>query len=827
MKKPIFAFGLAALLLALLLSACGAKQTSLPPTPPAAKEAAATPQTDAVTDEGGPTRLVGGINYTDFSIKDVMEFPSPVLLDMVHAVQGDKTQWAPEENQILGRMTSPVFPPPLSYEFDLPVKPRGTYLDVDNDGEKDQGVQIFRLAMASNINGDSYLQQLDQLADLNSYLTDPQSGEITQGSLLIYADDDQQAFPNGFGDDGVLFTEDDPATPVKQGYTVVHFGPDGFTFDRSAEAQLNVLEAASAVSPDFSDQGIVESYNSLIDHLSTHYSFTDFRNLDWEAIRADYLPGVEKAEQLAAAGQQDQATAFYTAVLHRMAQSIHDAHVQVAIGDSGSPQAAQLARQLRNIPIATNIGANTAELDDGRIIVTDVITGTPAAGAGLVFGTEVLAVNGKPVEEVIPTVIYNQNTGTDSGQRLYQVANLLKFPAPGDDGAVKDVTIDVKLPGSDQTQTLTMTPGPYPLPDPLAEPTFEMPISFKLDPSYGYLTWESFVEPTVTTAVEEQFLSELKHMSQKSLILDLRGNSGGWDNLYFTMASYFFNEKNPVSMYWIDEDVYDPETDGLVRTVPNEQLISAPKPELYFDGQVVILVDNNCASSCEFFTQYMQTNGRAQVVSQYATKGAGASINRVDMPGGIIFQYTKGRDYFAGTDEFNLEAKGVTPDIKVPTTEETELAKRQGDDPVLAAGIQALKKAEFDLQDLQPAPYANGAITSVAPASWQLNEKAQQYTSPNQKAAFLFIPYTKDDQTDPDQIIGQIAPQADKVGEYEAQSGVWSLYTVDPTTLLAIANIDGKPYVGQLRTVDPMGMQVLVEELLQPALDAFEVTQPK
>jgi len=827
MKNKAFTLILLAMLAALLLSACGT-QNVVPEQvqAPTTDQNTAPPQADNTEDDGGPVRLVGSINYTDFSIPMVMESPSPALLDMVYIVQGDNTKWAPMESQILGKMTSPVSPPPLSYTISLPREPKGTYLDVDNDGEEDQGVQIFRLAMASNINGDSYLNQLDQKADLNSYLTDPISGQITEGSLLIYAADNQQAFPTGFGDDGILFTEDDPVAPVAQGYTVVHFGPEGFTFDRSREAQLNVLEAGQAASPDFSDQGLVESYNSLIDHLSTHYSYTDLRNLDWEAIRAEYLPKVEDAEKMAA-DQPEVGIGMFAYALHTMAQSIRDAHVFAAITDPAHIVAYAISSELQNQPIATNIGANTVELDDGRIIITDVIPESPAAKAGLVFGTEVVSVNGKPVEEVIPTVVYNKNVGTETAQRLYQVANLLKFPAPDEDGNVADVTIEVKLPDTDAVQSLTLTPGEYMLPDPLAREEHEMPISYRLDPTYGYLTWENFETPVVMMAVQEKFLSEAKETNQQGVILDLRGNGGGWDNLYFTMASYFFNEENPVSMHWLDEDVYDSEIGDLVRSAPDEHLLSAPRPELYFDGDVVILVDNNCASSCEFFTQFLQYNNRATVVAQYPTEGAGGSINRVNMPYGIIFQYTKGRYYFAGTDELNLEAKGVTPDVKVPVTEETEMAKRQGGDPVLDAGIATLNKSAFQNLELQSATYADGVITSVAPVGWTYNSSIQGYASPDSQSLISLIYAEKlDDDTDPDQIAAAILPEVNKIGEIEAKSGVWSVYAMDGKSILFTANIDGKPFIGQMNAPDADSLATLVEVLLQPALDAFEVTQP-
>ena len=220
----------------------------------------------------------------------------------------------------------------MGYAFDLPIEPNGTLLDVDNDGEEDTGVQIFSAMVGANINPGSHLEQLDQAGDLSSYLTDPATGEITEGGLLIYAPDDKQGFPSGFGDDGLLFTADDPAVALPQGYTVVHFGPDGFTFDRSTDAELNLLQDPESDSPDFSKQGIVESYNSLIDHLAKRYSFTDLRKLDWEAIRAEFLPEVKQAEQVAAS---DPVTggAIYAFVLHEVAQKVKDAHVMAVIGD--------------------------------------------------------------------------------------------------------------------------------------------------------------------------------------------------------------------------------------------------------------------------------------------------------------------------------------------------------------------------------------------------------------------------------------------------------------------------------------------------------------
>ena len=81
------------------------------------------------------------------------------------------------------------------------------------------------------------------------------------------------------------------------------------------------------------------------------------------------------------------------------------------------------------------------------------------------------------------------------------------------------------------------------------------------------------------------------------------------------------------------------------------------------------------------------------MVGAHATDGVGRVIERVPLPGAIAFQFTKGRTVFAGTDEYNLEGKGVTLDVRVPVTEESERSRLDGGDPVLDAAVERLKRS--------------------------------------------------------------------------------------------------------------------------------------
>ena len=74
-----------------------------------------------------------------------------------------------------------------------------------------------------------------------------------------------------------------------------------------------------------------------------------------------------------------------------------------------------------------------------------------------------------------------------------------------------------------------------------------------------------------------------------------------------------------------------------------------------------------------------------------------------------MFNYTNGRTTFAGTNEYNLEAKGVVPDIRVPVTVESEQAKRTGQDPVLELSRVGFFNAGLDRPGKEPAGVEHGA----------------------------------------------------------------------------------------------------------------------
>src|SRR5690606_30872674 len=142
-----------------------------------------------------------------------------------------------------------------------------------------------------------------------------------------YAPDDKQGFPTSWGDDGLLFTEDDPTGLVPQGYTLVNLDTDPFTFSRPREAVVDLIEGELSEVDDFSSMTYTEAFDAMIDKFRREYAFTEFKGIDWDAKAEEFRPLFEKAE-----AQNDQAA--YEWALLQFLWSIPDGHVGMSFTPS-------------------------------------------------------------------------------------------------------------------------------------------------------------------------------------------------------------------------------------------------------------------------------------------------------------------------------------------------------------------------------------------------------------------------------------------------------------------------------------------------------------
>jgi C-terminal processing protease CtpA/Prc len=665
-----------------------------------------------VNDEGGPVSITGVVSYTNPLFGFGVAAPVVILEDQTGFVDRDKDYIFPVESQTLGQITSDFYTSPFSYSVALPLQPLGAFRDVDHDGEDEQGIQVFAVAYWNNVFGDPFLEERDlggggwSTAYASTRVSDnPETErEIVGGYFLAYSPDGLQGFPSGFGEDGLLFTDDDPIVTLPQGYTLVNLDTDPFTFDRSRHPIVNLIEPEGAALVDYSEQSYTEAFDGLVDQLINEYAFTEYKGIDWETLRTQFRPEMVQAD---ADGDAER----YLRALRDFVWSIPDGHVSGPfLGDEFRAN------------ILGGIGMAIRELEGDRILINFLLDGGPADGAGIELRAEIIAMNGVPVTDwVTQTTAWSAPFSTPHTERLDKLLFATRFPV----GAVVEVTYQ-NMGGSVQTAVLTATrelDSYFFWLENDDRDGFELPVEYELlDEGIGYVQILSFSDnDLLTVQLWERMIRAMKDEEIPAIILDMRKNGGGLGSLADNMSAYFFQE----SLLLGNASYYDRERGEFYTDPDYEDVLLLPPEDFRYNGRIVVLVGPDCASACEFFSFNMTLNDRATIIGHYPTAGLGGSIDRVALPEDEEFTFTQGRS--VGPDgEIHIEGIGVVPDIRIPVTEENLFDR---EDAVLEAAIAFLVGVQIDGGDIRVGDVVEGSINPGERVLYRLNLSAGDFFS--------------------------------------------------------------------------------------------------
>lgn len=173
-----------------------------------------------------------------------------------------------------------------------------------------------------------------------------------------------------------------------------------------------------------------------------------------------------------------------------------------------------------------------------------------------------------------------------------------------------------------------------------------------LDEIVGYIQITTFSDEEVSDKFREK-LNELKSLGMQKLILDLRGNPGGYLTECVKIASQFIT-KGEVVTYTIDK--YD---DKQVSKSEGGDAIGMP---------LVVLVDGGSASASEVVTGALKDHKVATIIGT-TTFGKGIVQQLLPLPndlGGLKVTTSK---YYCPNGE-NIHHVGIVPDITVEIPEE-------------------------------------------------------------------------------------------------------------------------------------------------------------
>ena len=245
----------------------------------------------------------------------------------------------------------------------------------------------------------------------------------------------------------------------------------------------------------------------------------------------------------------------------------------------------------------SGIGVSFSMVQD-TVNVMSVIHGGPAEKVGILAGDRIITADNTTL------------VGMDSEDVMRELK--------GDKGS--KVKLGIRRHGSKQVKYFTVTRGDIPV--------VSVDASYMINNKTGYIHVRNFGEQTYAEMLVA--LANLNISGMKNLIMDLRGNQGGYMHIAIQMANEFLS-KNQLVVY----------TEGR----------KSPREEFRSDGRgtfqrlpLVVLVDEISASASEIFAGAIQDNDRGTIIGR-RTFGKGLVQQPMNFRDGSVVRLTIARYY--------------------------------------------------------------------------------------------------------------------------------------------------------------------------------------
>jgi carboxyl-terminal processing protease len=245
------------------------------------------------------------------------------------------------------------------------------------------------------------------------------------------------------------------------------------------------------------------------------------------------------------------------------------------------------------------IGIEFNILND-TITVVSAISGGPSEALGILSGDRIVKVDGRNVSGI-------KITNEDVVKKLR-----------GKKGT--KVKVDIKRKSVKEILSYTITRN--------AIPIYSIDVAYMITPETGYIKISRFAATTYKEYLEA--FSKLKIKGLKNLILDLRGNPGGYLDAATKIADEFLREGEMI--------VY---TSGKAR--PKEEY-KATRNGSFEKGKLCVLIDEGSASASEIIAGAIQDNDRGTVIGRRSF-GKGLVQEQSEFGDGSALRLTIARYY--------------------------------------------------------------------------------------------------------------------------------------------------------------------------------------
>lgn len=286
------------------------------------------------------------------------------------------------------------------------------------------------------------------------------------------------------------------------------------------------------------------------------------------------------------------------------------------------------------------IGAQIQLTQEKRVKIIKIFDDAPAAKAGLKVGDIFVKIDGESTE----------------GMDATDVANKLRSDK------VKTAKIIIDRDGKEiefsvKKENVTMF-------------SVSSEMINKNDKNIGYISVSIFGQKTYYQFYDA--LNKLENDDMDSLIIDLRGNTGGYLSTVTNMLELFVEK---------DKILYQMQTNE--GTIEYKSQTKQNK-----DYSIVILIDDGSASASEIMAAAMKEDYGAVLVGK-TTYGKGTVQTTKDLSNGTMIKYTI--EKWLTPSGNNIDGEGITPDYEVDLSEEYKNNPIKENDYQLQKALELLK----------------------------------------------------------------------------------------------------------------------------------------
>jgi carboxyl-terminal processing protease len=287
-------------------------------------------------------------------------------------------------------------------------------------------------------------------------------------------------------------------------------------------------------------------------------------------------------------------------------------------------------------------------IKDKVITVISPLPNTPAEKAGLLPGDLVVKIDGESTESM----------------SIDDAVNRIR----GEKGT--NVTLSIYREGATEVRDFTIT-----------RDTIDIPtVKTELKEDVFIIRLYSF--NAISEAKMQEAMREFVNSKAKFLVLDLRGNPGGYLQSAVAIASFYL----PTGKVVVKENFGDKEEEKVYRS--QGRVIKDFNP-----NNLVVLVDNGSASASEILAGALKEQGVATVIGTN-TFGKGSVQELVDLPEGASLKVTVAR--WLTPNGISISLKGLEPNIYINRTPQQRL---ENADPQQDSAIKFLHGDEVKSEE--------------------------------------------------------------------------------------------------------------------------------